>query len=86
MTPWTVALQASLSMGFFRQEYWCGLPFLLQCVDYILIKKKKFNSQNILKKNTTVKTASGKVKISESHSRAKQDIFISSNYLPQIIY
>ena len=27
MTPWTVALQASLSMGFFRQEYWSGLPF-----------------------------------------------------------
>ena len=26
-TPWTVARQASLSMGFFRQEYWRGLPF-----------------------------------------------------------
>ena len=26
-TPWTVACQASLSMGFFRQEYWSGLPF-----------------------------------------------------------
>ena len=24
---WTVARQASLSMGFFRQEYWSGLPF-----------------------------------------------------------
>ena len=24
---WTVARQASLSMGFFRQEYWNGLPF-----------------------------------------------------------
>ena len=24
---WTVALQAPLSMGFFRQEYWSGLPF-----------------------------------------------------------
>ena len=29
-TPWTVALQAPLSMGFPRQEYWSGLPFLLQ--------------------------------------------------------
>ena len=28
LTPWTVALQASLSMGFFRQEYWSGLPCL----------------------------------------------------------
>ena len=26
-TPWTVANQAPLSMGFFRQEYWSGLPF-----------------------------------------------------------
>ena len=25
-TPWTVACQASLSMGLFRQEYWSGLP------------------------------------------------------------
>ena len=27
MTPWTVVLQASLSMEFSRQEYWSGLPF-----------------------------------------------------------
>ena len=26
-TPWTVAYQASPSMGCSRQEYWCGLPF-----------------------------------------------------------
>ena len=26
-TPWTVACQALLSMGFLRQEYWAGLPF-----------------------------------------------------------
>ena len=25
--PWTVAYQASPSMGFSRQEYWSGLPF-----------------------------------------------------------
>ena len=29
-TPWTVALQALLSMWLSRPEYWCGLPFLLQ--------------------------------------------------------
>ena len=28
VTPWTVAYQALLSMGFSRQEYWSGLPFL----------------------------------------------------------
>ena len=26
-TPWTVAYQASMSMGFTKQEYWSGLPF-----------------------------------------------------------
>ena len=26
-TPWTVASQAPLSMGFSRQEHWSGLPF-----------------------------------------------------------
>ena len=27
VTPWTVAHQAPLSIGFSRQEYWSGLPF-----------------------------------------------------------
>ena len=27
MTPWTVACPVPLSMEFFRQEYWSGLPF-----------------------------------------------------------
>ena len=27
VTQWTGARQASLSMGFSRQEYWSGLPF-----------------------------------------------------------
>ena len=26
-TPWTAAFQAPPSMGFFRQQYWSGLPF-----------------------------------------------------------
>ena len=26
-TPWSAAYQASLSMGFSRQEHWSGLPF-----------------------------------------------------------
>ena len=25
-TPWTAAYQAPLSTGFFRQEYWSGVP------------------------------------------------------------
>ena len=27
VTPWTVAYQAPLSMGFPKQEYWSGLSF-----------------------------------------------------------
>ena len=27
VAPWTVAWQAPLSMRFFRQEYWNGVPF-----------------------------------------------------------
>ena len=27
LTPWTVACQTPLHMGFSRQEYWSGLPF-----------------------------------------------------------
>ena len=27
VTPWTIAHQASRSMGFSKQEYWSGLPF-----------------------------------------------------------
>ena len=27
VTPWTVALQAPLSVRFSRQEYWSGVPF-----------------------------------------------------------
>ena len=26
VTPWTIAHQAPLSVGFSRQEYWSGLP------------------------------------------------------------
>ena len=31
-TPWTIAHQTPLSMGFSRQEYWSGMPFPLQGV------------------------------------------------------
>ena len=26
-TPWTVTCQATLSMSFYRQRYWSGVPF-----------------------------------------------------------
>ena len=37
-TPWTAAFQAPPSMGFFRQEYWSGVPLpSLDCVIRLLI-------------------------------------------------
>ena len=33
-TPWTVACQATLFMGFSRQEYWSGLPFPSPIMQY----------------------------------------------------
>ena len=33
-TPWTMARQAPLSMGFSRQEYWSGLPFPSPVIKY----------------------------------------------------
>ena len=32
MNPWTVACQVLLSIEFFRQEYWSGLPFPSQWI------------------------------------------------------
>ena len=48
-TPWTVAHQAPLPMGIFRQEYWSGLPFPSPgCSRYGLY----VNSGSILKKRS----------------------------------
>ena len=33
-TPWAVARQVPLSMGFSRQEYWSGLPFPSAVIKY----------------------------------------------------
>jgi len=39
-TPWTVAYQAPLSMGFSRQEYWSGVPLPSPLQDYLKQKAK----------------------------------------------
>ena len=43
VAPWTVALQAPLSMGFSRQEYRSRLPFLLQGILKITIVAIYYN-------------------------------------------
>ena len=37
-TPWTVACQALLSMGFSRQDFWSGLRFPSTCTKYVIFK------------------------------------------------
>ena len=41
-TPWTVAHQAPLSMGFSRQEYWSGVP-LLRKREMLLLNDTKYH-------------------------------------------
>ena len=36
-TPWTAAYQASLSMGFSRQEYWSGVPLPSPIVEPVTV-------------------------------------------------
>ena len=46
-TPWTIACQAALSMGFSRQEYWSRLPFLTHITSYSKINSKFTKEQNV---------------------------------------
>ena len=39
-TPWTGAYQAPLSMGFARQDYWSGLPYVYKFI-YICLSKNR---------------------------------------------
>jgi len=53
-TPWTVATQAPLSMGFSRQEYWSGLPFphpgdLPEYITSVLVWSGCYNQNHMLR-------------------------------------
>ena len=47
-TLWTVALQASLSMGFSRQEHWSGFPFLPPAINSGVLYEKEEELDSIL--------------------------------------
>ena len=49
-TPWTVAHQAPLSMGFPRQVYWGGLPFPTLLVECKLVQSLWKTVWSFLKK------------------------------------
>ena len=40
-TPWIMACQAPLSMGFSRQEYWSGLPFPFPVIKHEVSEKSE---------------------------------------------
>ena len=42
-TPWTVAYQAPLSMGFSRQEYWSGVPLPSPIYTLLLLLLSRFS-------------------------------------------
>ena len=48
-TPWTVAHQAPLFMGFSRQEYWSGLPFPSPLFIYSLLNNLHMNLLYVIK-------------------------------------
>ena len=57
VTPWTVAYQDPLSMGFSRQEYWSGLLRLLSNICMCLLgKKKTFNPLKNIKPENLLHT------------------------------
>ena len=43
-TPWTMARQAPLSMGFSRQKHWSGLPFPSPAIKYEVSEGSKVKS------------------------------------------
>ena len=58
--PWTVALQAPLSMEFSRQKYWSGLPLPSPVTSYKSEKKKAYISNLFLplRSNTKIEKTS----------------------------
>ena len=93
VTPWTVACQAPLSMGFSRQEYWSGLPFpspgdlpdpgiepaspALQADSYQLSYEGSPSSVRSLKKQESSKKKSTSALLSMPKSLT---VWISTNY------
>ena len=64
--PWTVAYQAPPSMGFYRQEYWSGLPFPSPMHENLKVKGKSLSRVRLL---VTPWTAAHQAPLSMGFSR-----------------
>ena len=53
-TPWTTALQAPLSTGFSRQEYWSGLLFPSPVIKYEVSEVKLLGHVQLFATSWTV--------------------------------
>ena len=77
-TPWTVAQQAPLSLGFFRQEYYNGLPFPSS-----RIQSSSVQSLSCVQLLATSWTAACQASLSITNSRSlPKFMFISSSVVP----
>ena len=54
VTPWTMARQDPLSMGFSRQEYWSGLPFPSSVIKYEVSEVKSLSHIRLFETPWTV--------------------------------
>ena len=67
-TPWTTACQASLPIGFSRQEYWSGLPFTSSVIKYEVNEVKLLSHVRLF---ATPWTAACQAPLSVGFSRQK---------------
>ena len=94
-TPWTAAYQAPLSMGFFRQEYWSGLPLPSPGCFFFFLGKTQTHRNGLTRLKYFLCHISLNVNVdSESLFNAKHNVFSKSVlyiqvqcglfYLPQV--
>ena len=69
VTPWTMAHQAPLSMGFFRQEHWSGLPFPSPAIKYEVSEGSEVKSLSRVRLFATVWTVTSQAPPSMGFSR-----------------
>ena len=63
VTPWTIASQAPLSVGFSRQEYWSGLPFPVSTYKRTILKNTYPCQHHHILKNDNISLKSSSIQL-----------------------